>query len=982
LKPSTPRRRLSLGPSLVFALVIAALAPALTASWLLSVNSSKAIETLAENAMSQAAHRVDVGALAHLGESHTVVNALVPPFNATGTEGERTRKWIKDTASFETMAYALTQQSVNVPYIYIGSADGSFFGLEKEEQGFVVRQIRPGDTGRTHHLIIQPGDRSQLLKTEATVYDPRKRPWYQLAASTGKRVFTDVYRSAVKNQFDLTLAQPIYDASGKTLLGVLAVDMSLARLTELIRSTKVSDNAVTYLVDGQGRMVASSTNEELSVLVNDKYQRITPMQSGEPLVRDSFSQLSAQYTAQAKHTGGMLRLRSQESWWQRIGLEESHRLMALQRPFGGKYQLDWQLIVVAPESDFTSTVDKARRLASLMIASLIALSALIAFGVARGLSRQFRQLNESALALGAGQLPEVQESAPFREVHTLSQVMHDSAMKLQRSSTEIAHKNQALQDAAQLLEERVTLRTSELATSREEALAAVKAKAGFLAVMSHEIRTPLHGVVGMSELLKESSLDATQQELLEVLKLSSDQLLAVVDDILDFSKIEAGHLRLEQKPLDIRATIGEAADIIRVKAKEKNLPLTLQVAPDVPQAMIGDEVRLRQVLLNLLSNAIKFTEHGEVTLRVWFDGDHQPHQLWFSVTDTGSGISQAHLPELFQPFAQGDTSTARVHGGTGLGLMICKHIVEQMEGQISVESAPWAGSTFRFSVRYMPAALADVTPTHTAVLPREPRAQRILVVDDNPVNLKVASAMLARLGYPHDSAANGALAMEAIAQAASEGKRYSVVLLDSHMPVMDGRATAIAIRNQLHDASPVLIGVSASTLGEDQQRCLDAGMSDYLPKPLELERLATALKHWCAQTPTAIAPSALTTSGPPAPDAHWISTERWSELDECDDATSTLRREMVNDFLGSLSGHCDAIETAAKQGGGTTLFEHSHALKGSAENLGAYRLGEVCSALEQAAKAGESKADEKITELHAAAESTRKALQTYLAAFN
>ena len=984
-----PRRRPSLGTTLVLVLVLAALAPALIASWLLSANSSKAIETLAENAMSQAAHRVDVGALAHLGESHTVVNALVPPFQASGAEGERTRKWFKDTAAFETMAYALTQQSVNVPYLYIGATDGSFFGLEREDQGFVVREIQPGESGRKHYLITAPGDRSRLIKTETTVYDPRQRPWYQLAASAGKRVFTNVYRSAVKQQFDLTLAQPIYEADGKTLIGVMAVDMSLARLTDLIRSTRVSDNAVTYLVDGQGRMVASSTPEELSVRVKEKFERITPMQSSEPLVRDSFAQLSAQYQQQARTSGGLLRLHAESGWWSSaravLGLGESNRLMALQRPFGEKYQLDWQLIVVAPESDFTAKVDSARRLALLSIASLIGLSALLAYGIARGLSRQFRQLNASALAVGAGQLPEVQESAPFREVHTLSQVMYDSAVQLQRSGAEIAQKNQALQEAAQLLEERVTLRTAELAASREEALNAVKAKAGFLAVMSHEIRTPLHGVVGMSALLSESGLDASQRELLGVLKLSSDQLLAVVDDILDFSKIEAGHLKLEQQALSVRATIAAAADIIRVKAREKNLHLTLQVAPDVPLAMMGDAVRLRQVLLNLLSNAIKFTERGEVALRVWFDDQRTDSQLWFSVTDTGPGISEAYRPELFQPFAQGDTSTARVYGGTGLGLMICKHLVEQMEGQISVESAPGAGATFRFSVRYRPAELTDVAPARPVALPHEAHDERILIVDDNPVNLKVASAMLGRLGYPHDSAPNGALALEAMERASREGRPYAVVLLDSHMPVMDGRATAREVKTRFGASAPVMIGISASTLGEDRQQCLDAGMSDYLPKPLELERLAAALNRWGRPAPAEEhltgQPLANVPTSNPTPESEWVREDRWSELGECDDAADTLRRDMVSDFLASLGEHCQAIEKATQADDRAPLQAAAHALKGSADNLGACQLGSVCKAIEDAAKAGED-AQKLLPELRTCAEGTRAALQAYLAAFH
>ena len=969
------RNRVSLGPTLVIAMVLAALAPALIASYLLSANSYKSIETLAENAMSQAAHRVDVGALAHLGESHTVVNALVPPFNATGAEGERTRHWFKDTASFETMAYALTQQSVNVPYLYIGAADGSFFGVEREPKGFVVREIRPGDTGRTHHLISAPGDRSHLIKTETTVYDPRKRPWYQLAATTGKRVFTDVYRSAVKNQFDLTLAQPIYEADGKTLMGVMAVDMSLARLTDLIRSTRISDNAVTYLVDGQGRMVASSVDEDLSVMVQQRSQRITPMQSVEPLVRDSYAQLSARRGKAPLDAGGMIQLKSEDTWAQRLGLGDSNRLMALQRPFGSKYQLDWQLIVVAPEQDFTRHVISARQWALFSIAALIALSGLLAYGVARGLSRQFRQLNASALAVGAGELPEVQHGAPFKEVHTLSQVMHDSATKLRASNAEIGQKNVALQEAAQLLEARVGLRTAELAASREEALAAVRAKAGFLAVMSHEIRTPLHGVVGMSELLSESSLDPTQQELLGVLKTSSDQLLAVVDDILDFSKIESGLLQLEEEALNVRTTLGSAIDIMRVVAQEKGLHLSLQVAPDVPQAIVGDAVRLRQIVLNLLSNAIKFTSHGEVAMRVWYAEAGDQHTLWFSVADSGIGISQHKLPDLFKPFAQGDTATARVYGGTGLGLMICKHLVELMGGQISVESAPGTGATFRFSIHGDPVAESAVAPFAKQGPPREPHPQRVLVVDDNPVNLKVASAMLSRLGYPHETAVSGELALTTVADAHGRETPFSIVLLDSHMPFMDGQATARAIRSRWGSQAPVMIGISASTLEEDRQQCLAAGMSDYLPKPLELRRLADTLTRWCQlQTGEKVEGEA---HGSKAPDASWIDSERWLELGECDDDAQSLRKDMVQDFLGSLPQRLDAIQQACDQSDWAGLFKSAHALKGSADNLGAKNLARACAALEVGAHENGVLPD-RLAALAKAVQGTRQALADYL----
>jgi signal transduction histidine kinase/HPt (histidine-containing phosphotransfer) domain-containing protein len=971
------RRRLSLGPALIAALLLAALVPALLVSWLLSSNSSQAIKTLAENAMSQAAHRVDVGALAHLGESHTVVNALVPPFVTTGAEGERTRNWLKDTAAFELMAYALTQQSANVPYLYFGTEDGSFFGLEREDSGFIVRTIRPGESGRRHFLIREPGDRSRVVKTETKVYDPRQRPWYQLAASTGQRVFTSVYRSAVKNQFDLTLAQPIYDTDQKTLLGVMAVDMSLARLTDLIRSTRVSDHAVTYLVDAQGLMVATSGNEDLNRATGGKFQRISPLQSEDALVRASYSQLRASLTNGQRSEPGLVRLETQADWLQRLGLT-NNRLMALQRPFGKKYQLDWQLIVVAPEQDFTHQVTRARQWALAAIAGLMGVSALVALLVARRLSGQFRLLNSSALRLGAGDVPPVQQNTRFREVHTLSQVMHDSAVRLQAYNAEVQQKNEALREAAQLLEQRVDLRTAELAASREEALAAVKAKAGFLAVMSHEIRTPLHGVVGMSELLAESPLSPTQQDLLGVLKVSSDQLLAVVDDILDFSKIESGKLQLEHEPLDVRAAIGHACDIVRLQAREKGLHLDLQIAPDVPAAIRGDVTRLRQVLLNLLSNAIKFTPQGEVSLRVWTEASADAPLLCFSVTDTGLGISAERLPELFQPFAQGDTATARVHGGTGLGLMISKHLVEMMGGRISVSSAPGTGSTFRFSVLAQPAALDQVIVPSTAPLPHAAHTERVLVVDDNPVNLKVAAAMLQRLGYPHEGVASGETALDAVVRAAQAGQGFSVVLLDSHMPGLDGMGTARAIRERLGAQTPVLIGISASTLGADRQRCLDAGMSDYLPKPLALELLARTLRHWCQTGPQ-------NTAAPSAGSAHAgrsqagaMDPDRWAALGEFDDAAGSLRREIAQDFLAALPGRCAAMSQAAAASDPDALAQAAHLLKGAAQNLGAQTLGALCDRVEAAARQQQVATGELDT-LQATADQTREAIARLLA---
>ncbi|MEZ5644197.1 MAG: ATP-binding protein [Burkholderiaceae bacterium] len=960
MNPPPSIRRLPIGPTLVLAMVLAALAPAMLVAWLLSHNSSVSINRLAVDAMSQAAHRIDVGALAHLGESHTVVNALVPPVVTTGAEAARTRNWLHDTASFETMAYALTQQSPNVPYLYLGAEDGSFFGLERESYGFVVRTIQPGESGRRHYQIDSPGDRHRLVRVEDSVYDPRKRPWYQLAVSTGRRTFTDVYRSAVKDQFDLTLAHPIMAEDGKSVLGVLAVDMSLARLGELIRSTRISANAVTYLVDSRGMLVASSVDEPLSRLVDNRHQLLSPLESRDTLVRESFTQLRAQYGQQVDT--GLVWLDRPANWLQRLGLQSS-RLIALQRPFGRKYDLNWQLIVVAPESDFTGSVMLARQGALAAMAVLIALCGWAAYVAARRLSRQFQQLNASATAVGDGIVPPVQHESRFVEVHHLSQVMHDSAQALNSYTQEIRHKNEQLQEAAQLLEQRVEQRTAELAASREEALAAVKAKAGFLAVMSHEIRTPLNGVVGMTELLRDTPLTPAQQELMGVLSVSSEQLLSVVDDILDFSRIESGKLTLEDRPFDLRAAIGSAVDMVRMKAEEKGLHLGLHVAPTVPDAVRGDVTRLRQVLLNLLANAVKFTAQGEVTLRVWCDSGLSATDaaLHFSVTDTGVGIRPERLGELFQPFAQGDTSTTRIYGGTGLGLMICKHLVAMMGGQIGVSSEPGAGSTFRFDLPVHLAQMAEVDPSESHPLPRASHAQRVLAVDDHPGNLKVMSAMLERLGYRPDTSADGRQALDQVMQAHMAGDPYEVVLLDLHMPGMDGLAAARALLDALPSAAPRMIGVSASSLGEDRQRCLDAGMAAYLTKPLEMEPLAQALAHLTAtgraETVALYEPaiSALPPQEDPTAIDHglpWVDSRRWQAFAAFDDAEHSLHRQVVQEFLDDLASRLEHIRQAHLAGDAQALHLALHHLKGAAANVGASRLAETCNVLDQEVRSG------------------------------
>jgi CheY-like chemotaxis protein/HPt (histidine-containing phosphotransfer) domain-containing protein len=387
----------------------------------------------------------------------------------------------------------------------------------------------------------------------------------------------------------------------------------------------------------------------------------------------------------------------------------------------------------------------------------------------------------------------------------------------------------------------------------------------------------------------------------------------------------------------------------------------VHIAPDVPPAMRGDITRLRQVLLNLLANAIKFTDRGEVTLRVWVERKGDPMVLGFSVSDTGVGISANRLGDLFQPFSQGDTSTARVYGGTGLGLMICRHLVELMGGEIMVSSQVGVGSTFRFTIRAAAAQPQDVVPLKAPALPPAQHRQRVLVVDDNPVNLKVASAMLTRLGYPHDTLDNGLRAIEAVEQAQREQRPYALLLLDSHMPDIDGVSTAKQIGERLGARAPVIIGVSASSLAQDRVRCLAAGMADYLVKPLELQVLGQVLQRW-------------TSAGPVPGNTAWINPSRLASVAEFDDAEGRLRQGIVDDFLSTLDGRTLAMGQAAEAQDFETLQAAAHLLKGACDNVGAQPLSDLCAAFEQAASE-RALPDAGITTLMAAAAATRRTLE-------
>ena len=750
--------------------------------------------------------------------------------------------------NFQASQYFLWQEIQSftaINSIYIGSKDGEFIYVKNEQNGTYTSKIVEQVPERRAYPLDREGNPTKL--TIVDKYDPRTRPWYIQTIETKQPNWSEIY-NFTGGELGITASRLLYDSQGN-FRGVMGVDLILSLISDFLKTIHISPHGQVFIIERSGLLVGTSTAENPFIMdsIDKKAKRLNAIESKDPLTR-----ATAQYLT--KHFSNLSLL---EKAQQLDFLIDGKKQFVQVVPYQDRMRLDWLIVVVVPESDFMEHIDANNRTTMLLCLGALLLATIVGILTSRWIVKPILKLKDAAIALSQGEFDREVNLERTDELGVLAHAFNSMAKQLQESFTTLETKNAELQQLDKLKDE-------------------------FLANTSHELRTPLNGIIGIAESLVDGATGALPEKTVSNLALivsSGRRLSNLVNDILDFSKLSHNNMELEIKPIGMREITEVVLTLSQPLVGKKTLELINAISPEVP-LVDADENRMQQILHNIIGNAIKFTEKGTVKVSAEVVNSSsellqegytkivqsnelstQNQQLAITVADTGIGIPADKLERIFGAFEQGDGSTAREYGGTGLGLAVTKQLVELHQGEIWVASTVGEGSKFIFTLpisqnqvqanQYVSpiSSINKIQNSQPNTSTIEPLIQReiidsvsgelkILIVDDEPVNIQVLINNLSVLKYEVTQATNGFEALEII----ENGFRPDLILLDVMMPRMSGYEVCQILREKFPAIELPIVMLTAKNQVTDLVEGFNSGANDYLSKPFSKNELLARIK--------------------------------------------------------------------------------------------------------------------------------------------